>query len=360
MKFVFIINSAQNQRCIKRVNEFVDKGYNVVAYAFSRGNELRNTPNFKLSIIDYIQNDTPYFKRIMAEYRAIKGVVKQHRHDEVVFYLFSLDVALLFTIICKRTYIYEESDLVHTYMKPFATRVMEMVDKRIIKKSLLTVFTSDGFLKYHYKNDPPQNAVVIPNRLPYNVKQTDNSHKRAINIDRLSIGFVGYIRFNSICNFARVIGEFYSNIEMHFYGTFTNPSEESLFSNLKQYSNCFFHGPFKTPEDLPFIYSQIDLVLCTYDIDCVNVRYAEPNKIYEAIYYETPIIVSSGTFLADKVAQMGIGYSINAMNDDDIKCFIESINEDGIMQCVNCLKSINKDIAINNNDVFFMKLNELL
>ena len=33
-KIVFIINAVSNQRCIKRVNEFVERGYNVVAYGF--------------------------------------------------------------------------------------------------------------------------------------------------------------------------------------------------------------------------------------------------------------------------------------------------------------------------------------
>lgn len=31
-KIVFVINAVSNQRCIKRVNEFVERGYNVVAH----------------------------------------------------------------------------------------------------------------------------------------------------------------------------------------------------------------------------------------------------------------------------------------------------------------------------------------
>ena len=35
-----------------------------------------------------------------------------------------------------------------------------------------------------------------------------------------------------------------------------------------------------------------DMVVATYDVTIENVRYAEPNKIYEAIFFETPIILS--------------------------------------------------------------------
>ena len=64
MKFVFIINSAQNQRCIKRVNEFVERGYDVETYAFSRGTEMRNKHNFDLQIIGEFANDTSYLSRL--------------------------------------------------------------------------------------------------------------------------------------------------------------------------------------------------------------------------------------------------------------------------------------------------------
>ena len=91
-----------------------------------------------------------------------------------------------------------------------------------------------------------------------------------------------------------------------------------------------------------------------------NVRWAEPNKIYEAIYFETPIIVSSETYLADKVRKLGIGYDVDAMNEQSIVGFINRISKVGIEETVKSIKKINKETVINRNDVFFEKLENML
>lgn len=74
--------------------------------------------------------------------------------------------------------------------------------------------------------------------------------------------------------------------------------------SLKDINNIFFHGAFKNPIDLPKIYSKIDFIVATYDTTTLNPQYAEPNKIYEAIFFRTPIIVSYNSYLANKVNKL--------------------------------------------------------
>lgn len=72
------------------------------------------------------------------------------------------------------------------------------------------------------------------------------------------------------------------------------------------------------------------MVLATYDVKYDNVHYVEPNKIYESIYFETPIIVSEGCFLGEKVKKLNIGYTVNALNTIDIKKLIDSLTIENI------------------------------
>lgn len=356
-KIVFVINAVSNQRCIKRVNEFVERGHNVVAYGFSRKIEMHNEINAPLEIIGEYSNSQSYPKRMKSLWKGVKQVITRHKDEDAVYYLFGLDIAMVFNAMCRKRFIYEESDLAHTYIGNSMIRcALEIIDKAIIKRSLLTVFTSEGFIKYHFGKDKIKNCFLIENRLNKKILELEIPPHKNIDEKSLSIGFVGGPRFDSVYNFIDVFCHNYPNHIFHIFG---GPISQK-FEALKKYNNCVFHGFFKNPEDLPQIYSQLDLVLSTYDYKFENVRYAEPNKLYEAIYFETPIIVTKGTFLSEKVERLGIGYSIDPLNEDSIKKFINEISQSEIQTKVNKMKSLDKMIAININDNFFNRLNDIL
>jgi hypothetical protein len=50
---------------------------------------------------------------------------------------------------------------------------------------------------------------------------------------------------------------------------------------------------------------------------------------------------------------MGIGFSVNALNKQEIKDFINGLTEEGIMEKVETLSGISKDFAINKNPELF-------
>jgi len=361
-KIVFIVNAIGTQRCIKRIDEFAERGYYVEAFGFDRGLQSNKQPKrCEIKEIGCINNSTGYLKRLKTIYYGVNYVLKKTRNEEVLYYVFGLDNAMFFMLQSSKKFIYEESDLVHTYMKSkLAISFFEWIDKRAIKKSLLSVFTSEGFIRYHFGDNRPENTHVIANRLPLTVNNLEKRSKKPLDIDHLSIGFVGYLRFNTIANFCKVFCEHYPEHNFHFFGVTNNEPDRLLFEPLKKYSTCHFHGPFKHPNDLPEVYSQIDLVLSTYDVENENVRYAEPNKIYEAIYFKTPIVVSSGTFLAEKVEELGIGYAIDAMDENEIVNFVNSLTEKSIMEKVENIRKIDTRKSLNINDGFFEKLENML
>ena len=356
-KIVFILSSF-HVRCIKRIKEFVENGYEVEVYGFNRDSI---TLDIDAKVIGVIQPGSSHIKRIPTIIKGIKSVLNNIKDDDPVIYIFGLDLAMCLLLLNKRhPYIYEESDLYHTYVgnKP-VRNLLECIDKKVIKKSLLTVFTSEGFARYHFGDKIPENVFLITNRLATSVFDCKPVVKRKIDINHLSVGFVGAIRFKAVMHFADYFVNHYPQHEFHFYGVVTDEAKEQ-FEKLKKKPNCFYHGKFSTPIDLPEIYSDIDLVLSTYDSEFINVRCAEPNKFYESLYFETPIIVSEGTFLGEKVRRYNSGFVINALDDTSIEAFMRSLTAKGIEDKIASIQKVPKKEAVNINDSFFKRLEGVL
>ncbi len=359
---IFILTSIVNPNSIKRIDEFVSRGYKVCAYGFKREIDVPNKSKYvDIEVLGSFKNNLSYIKRCTIIYHGIKKVLQETEGHCNLYYLVGLDVAMLFKLQSKSPYIFEEADLVHTNIaNSWIRKVYERVDKLIIRKSVLSAFRSEGFVKYHFGDNVPDNVHVISNRLNIGIKDFEVLPQKPVDFEHLKIGYVGFIRYKSILNFAKVFCREFPQHEFHFYGTFTSETNERSFSVLKGYKNCIFHGSFKSPDELNKIYSQIDMVLSTYDVSSENVRYAEPNKIYESIYFETPIVVSSGTFLADKVKMLGVGYDIDAMNDDEIIKFVSNLSEESLLEKKQNAQKIDKRETLNINEDFFKKLDNII
>lgn len=355
-KIVFFINAITLTRCIKRIEEFIDNGYEVEAYGFERGGEAYAQPSkFEIKVIGSHNISQNYFTRLRIIYDSMKPIIKQYENQDVMFYYFFFDVAFVARMLTRRPFIYEESDIPYTGIGNTVLRnTLRSVDKRMIKHSLLTVMTSEGFIDYHFGDTRPNNIVVVPNRVnprlnefEYNIQPIDEKHLR--------FAFVGGFRYTSVLNFATVIAEHFPQHEFHVYGNIVQ-NKEALETLLQNSKNVFFHGTFKNPDELPKIYEQIDVVLATYDATSINAQYAEPNKLYESIYFRTPIVVSSNTFLAKKVNRLGIGYDINGLNKEEIKSFVENLTLDDLKKKQAASSNIPKESATNTNPELFMYL----
>lgn len=353
-KIVFVLNNITITRCLKRVCEFIDNGYEVDVYGFEKtGEEGYALPsNFNITTIGSFSRSQSYFARLKVYYKSMKPLFRKYKRQDVVFYYFFFNIALAARLLSKRAYIYEESDMPYTSFRNKLKRsFFSWIDKRIIKKSLLTVMTSEGFIDYHFGEKRPHNIVVVPNRvnplllqMPYKPKEPDINH--------LSFAFVGGFRYRSVVNFATVIAENFPQHEFNVYGIILS-HEDELKSLCEKYSNIHFYGKFQNPNDLPSIYEKIDLVLASYDASYINAQYAEPNKMYEAMFFHTPIIVSSNTFLAKKVTRLDIGYHINALDKQEIIAFVNGLTAQSINHKIKVMNALPKEFAINRNPELF-------
>lgn len=355
-KIIFFINAITITRCIKRIEEFIDNGYEVEAYGFNRGGEVYAHPSkFHINVIGKHDVSQGYFTRLRIIFSSLKPILKKYRKEDVIFYYFFFDIAFTARLLSRKPFIYEESDIPYTSIgNVWLRKLLRRFDKRMIRKSLLTVMTSEGFIDYHFGDERPKNIIVVPNRVNPQLDAFEY-HKKAPDINHLSFAFVGGFRYDSILNFATVVAERFPQHDFHVFGNIMQ-NEEALMSLVEKYDNVYYHGLFRNPEDLPSVYEKIDVVLATYDATSINAQYAEPNKLYEAIYFRTPIVVSSNTFLAKKVKRLGIGYDINGLNRDDIESFILHLTEHDILTKQRACEELPDDYAINNNPKMFEHL----
>ena len=352
-KIVFVFNSANDTRCIKRVEEFIEHGYEVDVYAFDRVHEVPSSSKyFTVQIIGQHDISMSYPKRAIIIRKSLKKLFEKYQTQDVIYYLFFFDVAFVGHLLANKPYIYELSDMPYSRIGNKLIRsLFESADRRIIRRSFFTTLTSEGFIDYLFNNKRPSNYVVVPNRvdkrlldIPYQKSEMDVNHLR--------FSFVGGFRYKSTLDFIHYAAK---NFPQHTFSVDGNimKFEEDIRRIATQYPNVKLNGTFKYPIDSPVIYGRTDIVLANYDSDSINAQYAEPNKLYEAMFFHTPIIVSSGTFLAKKVKKLGIGYDVNSCDENAVVHLIGTFTEDALREKQENCKKIPLGDVVNENPKLF-------
>jgi len=352
-EIVFILSSLNDSHYQKRVEAFIAAGYRVEVYGFKRVNQSLSPLPYHYTILGEISSRN-YSSRLKIFYQSIKSIANKCR-GKICFYS-SLDIALFATRLIKAPYIYEVCDLTELCISNRVLRnILVSQNKRIIKNSLQTILTSQGFADF-FNDIAVDKYYLLENKVSTNCPELKIS--RNPNFNKLRIGFVGVIRFESTYHFVKSCLENSKNIEIHLYGIYSDADIYSKKVKQLQEENSdriYFHGRFSNPKDLPQIYSEIDLVLSAYP-PTPGVIHAEPNKLYEALYFKCPIIVSKYTFLGRKVKKLGVGFVIDSMNEEEISNFCNSLNEKSYYDAYAACKAIDKSMLIEDYTDFFKTL----
>ena len=92
-------------------------------------------------------------------------------------------------------------------------------------------------------------------------------------------------------------------------------NEENLESLSPGVLNCTYVWNFMLRYDyekeIALLYGKVDCVYSVYDADNPNVKIALPNKLYESIICELPIIVAKDTYLSELVQKWNVGVSVS-------------------------------------------------
>ena len=109
----------------------------------------------------------------------------------------------------------------------------------------------------------------------------------------------------------------------------------------KEKPNIEWVGRFDFNKQAAELYGKCDVMYSVYDADMHNVRVALPNKLYEAVYCEMPLIVAKNTYLADTVEEWGVGMAVDHKSVDELAEVINELRENKALReqiAENCRK----------------------
>lgn len=360
MKIVIIKDSLSQPREIRRVIALSKTGFQLKVYSYDRGEYNCNKlpKDIEEIILGNLENGKNYISKLFTLAKDVKKIVKYEGEKDVLYYSFSY-INTFFLNMLNVNYVYEIPDILYGYNKfKYIRPIMKAIDKMLVKKSVATIMTSQGFYEYLF-NAKQKNIIIQSNKLNSIFWEKDRLYRKFEDVKSIKFGFVGAIRYpNTILRFAKVIGKKFPQHYFYFYGESANYSEQ--FKNeTKQYTNVIFKGRFKNPEDLSSIYNNIDIVVCCYENKSLNECIAEPNKLYEAMFFCKPIIVSSQTFLEKQVRKYKCGYAIDAYSDEEIVKFINSLNVNDLNEIASNDLRLSELELIDNENIIIDKVKSL-
>ena len=150
--------------------------------------------------------------------------------------------------------------------------------------------------------------------------------------DNFTIGWIGSIRYKSQMKNLIFLSE---KCKIHLFIAGYEDGSNEIQNICVKRKNITWFGPYSYDKDIVSLYEKCDVIYAVYDANLINERIALPNKLYEAIICELPIIVSKGTYLSEIVNELKIGISVNC---EDVSELEEAVN----------LMKINYDFYKNN------------
>jgi glycosyltransferase involved in cell wall biosynthesis len=345
-KILFLLSHQPNPRFVKQIKYL--SNYNEIDVLYYFRDYMKDlsieydTVCHTNQSIGSISNGS-YFQRIgkyIKSIQKLKSIFKNNRYDVLI--VNNIDTLALFKICTlfqktKTKIVIEISDLrSHTYTHIFKSKVMRAVEKFMFKFIDNLIVTSPKFYEMYYNKIFNGQYFVLENKplsnmIPPKLEKIKNK-KTVIGIVGLLLQGKPYkALFETIKDDDR--------FEVHIYGkgTYQKLVEEYAI----KYKNIKYFGEYNFFQDSAKIYASIDILYMPYDTTngSLNNKIALPNKLYEAMYFQVPIITSSGTYLGGLVEEYGIGKTIKCCNQGEFIKIIDKINSDDIVNNFNKLDS---------------------
>lgn len=338
-KVCFILTHVPDPRMNKRIDAFKQKMQTEVICTRRASQNIWEPEHHdvKHTVLDI---DLPKASQLVKRIKVSKGFRIQLyellvKAKPTIVYAEGLDT-LMVAAKYKKEYggrvIFEVADLRESFIEPpkglmqkTLIDVMKHQEKRLFKSVDKLVITSPKFYELHYKHlICSGNVLYIPN-IPGIDAFKDYKKKQD---GPFTVGFIGGIRYlkqmKMLVDSARDL-----NINVIFAGAGgTSDEYVQITKYCEDMSNIQFTGRYDYKKDIARLYGMVDCLYSVYDADNANVRIALPNKLYEAVYCELPIIVSKGTYLEEIVKEWGVGVSVGHTNISELKGELKKLRDD--------------------------------
>ena len=207
-------------------------------------------------------------------------------------------------------------------VKKIAQKYVIGQEKKLCNRTDLIIMTSEMFYETHYKGMVDRSKFIyVPNVPEYRAFENFKKYSG----DDFVIGWIGGVRYkkqmkmmlNAVdtmdCK-ALVAGYEKEPIEISPLCE-SNPRVERI-------------GKYNYDTSAAELYGKCSVIYAVYDATKINEQIALPNKLYEAVYCELPIIVAKNTYLSKVVEEWDVGLAVDCNNQDEITEALERLRSD--------------------------------
>lgn len=254
--------------------------------------------------------------------------------------------------------VYEVSDLHRLIMdkqkhpiKKVVQYYLKREDKKLEKYYDTLIITSEMFYELYFKHFVSKEKTIYMPNIP-DFSAFNSFHRKEVDPLNYTIGFIGWIRYKQEMRNLIVASE-KSDIKLLIAGFENDPNEIEQLCNDKPYIK--WTGKFDFKNEAAELYEQCDAIYAVYDADIFNVRVALPNKLYESVFCEIPIIVAKDTYLAQIVEKWGVGIAVDHKNVDELISAITQLRDDKELN-----ESIRSNCRLHKDEINLDKYNKNL
>lgn len=342
MNLTYLLSHVPNPRIYKRM-KIAKNNFEISAIYWKRSFKSFKTffkdddiKKYEVIKSEYKEYNLSLFSRILFIFKfLIRSINIINDLEPKIIHCEHLDM-LFISYVYKKLYdrnvkiIYEVADL-HDFVYNDSKKISDKITKKIFikieefltKKINKLIITSPYFYDSYYKKfNHKIDYLFVPNAPE---KDLFKDVKTSLETDNITIGFIGAVRYFEQLKMLIDIAGKYSKIKVFIAGS------GSSYNKIKDYCSDLnfvdIYGPYDYETEVVDLYSRVDMVYSVYNSESKNVRVALPNRLYEAIVSEKPIIASSNTKLGEFINEKGIGFTVDDQDSKDLDKFLEKISD---------------------------------
>lgn len=180
----------------------------------------------------------------------------------------------------------------------------------IVKQSFCTVISSPGFFEWIKMNE----KIVLNHNISLKIDNYIENNPTINNNEKILISYIGAIRDYNIN--LKLISSLHNQKRIHlaYYGDGIATENLSKYVKANSIENVIFYGRYEKVEELN-LYKGASIVNCLLSNNDTNSRTLLPNRLYNALQQNIPILSFQKTYISSVVKKYDIGLVITDFNN---------------------------------------------
>ncbi len=336
---IVLNNFTNDSRVLKEAISLQNAGYEVeVAALWENGvEEFETVQNISVHRIKIITKNWSKNKiiQLLKYFEFIFRAVKQYKNN-TIFHCNDLDALVIGVIVkkffnrkAKIVYDAHEYETETKNLKGFVKKIVKVLEKTLIKYADKVITVSDSIANEYVKLYNIKKPALVLNTPPYKIIEKKDLFREKLGIGKDKTIFL----YQGGLSKGRGIEILLDTFKQLQITPITNNTPVIVFMGYgplgkmikeasKSYKNIYFY-PAVAPDILLDYTSSADFGILFYENNCLNHYYCSPNKMFEYLMAEIPVIVSNLYEMKRLVEKYQIGIVAKENTPQDLQKAIE-------------------------------------